>query len=267
MLRKFILRVLIAILALTLSGCATTLTRTYPPTNLFPEPWPAPGAVETPCLPTTALQRLPAPLERPQHIVLLIPLNGELGWAGMAIAKGFHAANCATSDYCRPQTICVVDTSRFPCIEAAYQAAAARGADFIVGPLGVQNVRRLSESGLDIIPTLSLSYLGPDERGFMDLYQFGLPPVCGETTFLQENARLFALGFDAFRAAYGLNDMMSNQQKVRGITGVLYMNSKHQVMREAYMPAPPPVPCCAPVNNVHSCQKFSFWRRHYWKLR
>ncbi len=109
----------------------------------------------------------------PQLIALLIPLQGPLASVGQAVKQGFTAA--AQENGQNPQII-IIDTSKEPTIQAAYDKALAQNAQFVVGPLLKPQVQALASLQLST-PVLALNYLNPDISMPAELYQFGLSPL------------------------------------------------------------------------------------------
>ncbi len=112
-------------------------------------------------------------LGTPQIISLLVPLQGPLSGVGQAVKQGFLAAAQANQN--KPQII-VIDTTKEPSIQAAYDQALAQKAQLIVGPLLKPQVQTLA--GLQLsTPVLALNYLNPDISTPPELFQFGLSPL------------------------------------------------------------------------------------------
>lgn len=108
----------------------------------------------------------------PRIIALLVPLRGQLGNIGQAVKQGFLAA---AQENGNPQII-VIDTTKEPTIQAAYNKALAQNAEFVVGPLLKPQVQTLA--GLELsTPVLALNYLNSDISTPDKLYQFGLSPL------------------------------------------------------------------------------------------
>ena len=117
--------------------------------------------------------------ERPEKIVLMLPLTGKNSTAGKAIRDGFFSAfYAAKSTHSNTPTIHVIDTSKNTDFLVLYENAILESADLIIGPLQKKNVELLSEQGSLIVPTLALNYSLPQEDGqevtTQNLYQFGL---------------------------------------------------------------------------------------------
>jgi outer membrane PBP1 activator LpoA protein len=112
----------------------------------------------------------------PQHVALLLPLQGPLADSAEAVRNGFFAAFYAAKSHQRfAPTISVHDTSSGD-IASIYQQAISQGADFVVGPLTKENVASLSHSPLTV-PTLALNSIQDNrEQAVTNLLQFDLSP-------------------------------------------------------------------------------------------
>jgi len=112
--------------------------------------------------------------ERPNNIVLMLPLKGKNAVAGKAIRDGFMAAYYqAQVSGNKTPNLRVIDTSQTQNFMALYQQAANESADFIIGPLQKQHVQTLQKTGSLPTPTLALNY-GNEAVTTTGLYQFGL---------------------------------------------------------------------------------------------
>ncbi len=113
----------------------------------------------------------------PQHIVLLLPLQGPLGASGQAVRDGFLSAYYASPNKSQ-QTVSFIDTTQNPDISAVYQQALSQGADAVVGPLTKEDVQTLAKQGSFSVPTIALNYttvwFGSLPTNF---YEFGLSPL------------------------------------------------------------------------------------------
>ena len=111
---------------------------------------------------------------RPEHLVLALPLDGQLAAAGKAIRDGFLAAYYSDDSADRSKTdIRIVDTSAGSFREL-YQELSETNADLIVGPLEKEGLAELSSMNTLPVPVLGLNYLPGDSRKPTGLYQFGL---------------------------------------------------------------------------------------------
>lgn len=116
-------------------------------------------------------------LEYPRQIALLLPLSGNAASAGMAVQNGFLGAYFATaSGLDDRQRVRIYDVNAEGGASAAYAAAVADGAEFVVGPLLKRNVNELANDILVPVPVLTLNYLGTETLAPPGLYQFALAP-------------------------------------------------------------------------------------------
>ncbi len=106
-----------------------------------------------------------------QHIVLLLPLQGNLAPAGQAVKAGFLASNQGKNTQ-----IDVVDTSQYPSINSAYAVAEQKKPDMIVGPLSKADVAQLQQQNITV-PTIALNYTDENSALPNNLYEFGLSPL------------------------------------------------------------------------------------------
>ena len=96
------------------------------------------------------------PLQRYNHVALLLPLNSRYGTAAQAFYDGFLDAHYKDLDPYKP-SISLHDVGEDPSvIPFYYQGAVSEGADFIVGPLGREAVHTLLRNAPPSIPTLVL---------------------------------------------------------------------------------------------------------------
>jgi len=117
----------------------------------------------------------PSLIGKVNSIALLLPISSEFKRAAEAVRDGFLAMDKANPAADKP-AVRVYDYGKDPA-EAAknYRQAIKDGADFIVGPLGLEATQEVvNRTDLDK-PTLLLSQT--DERiGASNVFQFGLPP-------------------------------------------------------------------------------------------
>lgn len=115
--------------------------------------------------------------KRPQHIVLLLPLQGNLANAGQAVRNGFISAYYASGNK-NQQTVSFIDTSTNQNMGALYSQALSQGADAVIGPLTKPQVAELAKQGGFSVPTIALNYtdiwFGSLPTNF---YEFGLSPL------------------------------------------------------------------------------------------
>jgi outer membrane PBP1 activator LpoA protein len=116
-------------------------------------------------------------LEYPRQVALLLPLSGSASSAGTAIQNGFLGAYFATaSELDDRQVVRIYDVNSEGGASAAYAAAVADGAEFVVGPLLKRSVTELANDILVPVPVLTLNYLSEDTLAPPGLYQFALAP-------------------------------------------------------------------------------------------
>ena len=116
-------------------------------------------------------------LEYPHQVALLLPLSGNAASAGRAVQNGFLGAYFATaSGLDDRQSIRIYDVNAEGGASAAYAAAVADGAEFVVGPLLKRSVTELANDILVPVPVLTLNYLPEDTLAPPGLYQFALAP-------------------------------------------------------------------------------------------
>ncbi len=116
-------------------------------------------------------------LDYPRQIALLLPLSGPTARVGEAVQNGFIGAYFATAAGLDDrQNIRVYDVSAEGGASAAYAAAVADGAEFVVGPLMKKDVVELANDILVPVPVLTLNYLPETSLAPPGLYQFALAP-------------------------------------------------------------------------------------------
>ncbi len=116
-------------------------------------------------------------LDYPRQVALLLPLSGRSAAAGKAIQNGFLGAYFATASALDDaQSVRIYDVNSEGGASAAYQAAVADGAEFVIGPLLKSNVTELANDILVPVPVLTLNYLPDDTLAPPGLYQFALAP-------------------------------------------------------------------------------------------
>jgi outer membrane PBP1 activator LpoA protein len=125
-----------------------------------------------PALQAWSTQEAPAIIQQPQHIALLVPLQGELVDAGNEVRDGFMAAYYQhRQESAQHPQVKVYDTS-YQSVKSVYQQALAEGADMVVGPLPKEQVSQLATQRMTV-PTIALNYTA---RPAKQMYQFGLAP-------------------------------------------------------------------------------------------
>lgn len=119
----------------------------------------------------------PEMLEYPRQVALLLPLSGRAAAAGSAVQNGFLGAYFATaSGLDDQQSVRVYDVNAEGGASAAYQAAVADGAEFVVGPLLKDDVTELANDILVPVPVLTLNYIPDESLAPPGLFQFALAP-------------------------------------------------------------------------------------------
>jgi len=120
------------------------------------------------------LAGLPALVEYPHQIAVLLPLSGRQKHASRAVRDGLLAAHFLPADRnARPQIrFYDIDTSG---LALTYTQAVRDGADFIIGPLLKEEVQELANAGIST-PTLALNFLPEDSPQSVGFYQFSLSP-------------------------------------------------------------------------------------------
>ena len=160
----------ITLIVALLNGCVTTPPAPSAPSQVkhsTNNPITAPFAM--PGIPSSAIAY-------PQHIALLLPIQGRYASTSQAIREGFLAADIqAKQQGSSPLSIKVYDTSGKN-IQNVYQQALSEGANFIVGPLSKSDLNTLAKTNIST-PTLALNAL--DDRNASNnssLFQFALSP-------------------------------------------------------------------------------------------
>lgn len=178
-------------LLVLLAGCTTTVVRAPAPVatpQALPE---APPPADHWSFDASALP----PAERdgyrpPANVAVLLPLSGNLSRAAQPVRDGLLAAYYAESRR-RPE-LTFYDTAGTPAgALAAYQEAVAAGADFVIGPLGRDEVGALFSRGDVPVPVLALNRATtPPVRGAAS---FALAPeddgIAAAEYLLARNAR------------------------------------------------------------------------------
>ncbi len=120
-------------------------------------------------------QRKQEDVAYPDHVAILVPLSGKFSKAGEALRDGFLAAYFTL----RPninQSIRIYDVGDIQQVQSIYQQAVDEGAQFIVGPLTKEAVKRINDLEELPVPVMALNYTSEDEAARSNLYQFGLSP-------------------------------------------------------------------------------------------
>ena len=115
--------------------------------------------------------------QRPEHLALLLPFNGNLSGAADALRDGFLAAQYSALSQGLPQPqISMYDSGNYADLMQFYQQAAADGVQWVIGPLDRQQVMRLATLPQLPLPTLALNYADDASEAPAGLFQFGLAP-------------------------------------------------------------------------------------------
>lgn len=135
------------------------------------------------------LDRLPAAIDYPARVAVLLPLSGAQKQTARAVRDGLLAAHFRSdTGSVRPQ-ITFYDTDASDTTRA-YGQAVSDGAEFIIGPLLKRQVEELALIGIST-PTLTLNFLPEDSPLSVGFYQFSLSP---EDEARQVARRAAALG-------------------------------------------------------------------------
>ena len=116
-------------------------------------------------------------ITQPEHIAVLLPLNGKYAQVASAIRDGIMSAYYQHPDKGFQPRISFIDTSdNQAAIWNYYKKATDAGADFIIGPFLKPAVDILARSTQMNIPTLTLNYTTTNSASVDNLFQFGLLP-------------------------------------------------------------------------------------------
>ncbi len=115
--------------------------------------------------------------QRPEHIVLALPLEGHLADAGKSILEGFIGAYYEDQQHGQHQTrIQVVDTSGGNFAQK-YRTLVNQKPDLVIGPLAKKAVASIAAEPSLPVPVLALNYLDtPGAQSPANFFQFGLSP-------------------------------------------------------------------------------------------
>jgi len=118
--------------------------------------------------------RLPARVSR---IALLLPISSGHAQAAQAVQDGFLAMHNAAPGYEKPE-VRVYDLGADPALAPSiYDRAVAEGAEFVVGPLGLDAAEQVARRAQFPVPTLLLSHTTQNLARYAGyVFQFGLPP-------------------------------------------------------------------------------------------
>lgn len=123
-------------------------------------------------LPSPLAKVQPHLLDQPKKIALLLPLTGKLAGPGNAVRDGFIQAYEGMHQSGAIELVSY-DTDKVSVV-ALYQQAIADGADYVVGPLGKNDVKQVA--GINHpVPTLLLNDTAQNVK--QNAYQFSLSPI------------------------------------------------------------------------------------------
>ena len=112
---------------------------------------------------------------QPTRIALMLPFSGRLEKVSEAIQNGFLYAYY--QDPGQLADLEIINASSDPAeFNLQYEQAIQNGADFVVGPLDKNLIDLLQQRESLEIPTLTLNYGNEQDKGRLNLYQFGLLP-------------------------------------------------------------------------------------------
>src|SRR5690606_1987745 len=115
--------------------------------------------------------------ERPRHLALLLPFDGNLAGAADALRDGFLAAQYSAMDQGLEQPqVSLYDSGNYADLMQFYRQAEADGVQWVIGPLDRQQVARLASLPQLPLPTLALNYADSTSTPPPGLFQFGLAP-------------------------------------------------------------------------------------------
>lgn len=137
----------------------------------------------------TILQRLPAVIEYPRQIAVLLPLSGRQKQSARAVRDGLLAAHYLTPAQAPRPQIRIYDIDAAGTAQS-YAQAISDGANFVIGPLLKEAVQELADTGITT-PTLTLNFLPEEFPQSVGFYQFSLSP---EDEARQVARRVAALG-------------------------------------------------------------------------
>ncbi len=114
------------------------------------------------------------PMQRPNKIALLLPLQGKNSESAKAVRDGFLAAYYAHKNAEERPKIQVYDTTESNSLSRLYQRAVEEGANFVVGPLTKTEVDAISMAAKGKAPILALNTT--DRHPQENLFNFALSP-------------------------------------------------------------------------------------------
>lgn len=120
------------------------------------------------------LRGLPAIIEYPRRIAVLLPLSGRQKSAARAVRDGLLAAHYLPGDDRERPQIRIYDLD-IAGTSQTYAQAVGDDADFVIGPLLKEEVEELAATGIST-PTLTLNFLPEQSPRSVGFYQFSLSP-------------------------------------------------------------------------------------------
>lgn len=111
----------------------------------------------------------------PGQVALLLPLEGQLAEAGMAVRDGFIAAWYADARGGSRPAINAYHTTTANAVQI-YEQAAREGAEVVIGPLEKSALEAVVGRGPLTLPTLALNQVNLAPQGSAPLIQFALSP-------------------------------------------------------------------------------------------
>ncbi|MGI9318954.1 MAG: penicillin-binding protein activator [bacterium] len=149
------------------------------------------------------------PLERFNHVALLLPLTSAFGNAAQAFYDGFIDAYNQDNSVYKP-SISLHDIGEDPGLTPFYyQSAVTEGADFVVGPLGRNASNSLLSGTPPALPTLVLADISA-ENASPELYGISLSPELEAQQVAQRAYRDGHRQAAIFRSATAWGDRAAN---------------------------------------------------------
>lgn len=128
-------------------------------------------------MPESVAQLLELHANRPTHIALFLPFEGQLAGAAQALRDGFMASQYqAHSQGLEQPRISLYDSTAYADLMTFYRDAEADGVQWVIGPLERDQVSRLASMAELPLPTLALNYTDTPINSDQTLFQFGLAP-------------------------------------------------------------------------------------------
>lgn len=128
---------------------------------------------------TSLLPAIRERIRQPARVALLLPLSGDAAASGQAILHGYlaeHLRQLLAGEAVPP--FAVIDTAAATGgFAAAYGAAIADGADFVIGPLLKEDLAAFGSAVPVSVPTLALNFSSTVPPVDGPLYSFGLDPL------------------------------------------------------------------------------------------